>query len=99
MTNRNYSDESVPKIVQTIGPETKRFFERYMTLKKTGIMAGVNHAKEFWALATDEAALWDQIEIISNQTGVPADIAISGILLIRANEQTPFDPLTLPWLN
>ena len=86
-------------ITRTIGPETKIFYRRYRELETLGLFSSIGHLLRFGNFVRDEDSCMKQAEIISQQTGVSFKTALAGFLYIRAGEQFPFDPLTLPWLN
>ena len=78
-----------------VGPETRLFFRRYVAqLSNQPGVLGRSPCKD---LSLSDI---DQAKIISEQCGIPLEVSVSGLQLIRENEKMSLvDPLTLPWLN
>jgi hypothetical protein len=78
-----------------VGPETKLFFRRYMSLLSSGILA-----LDFRISSEMSLTYLEQARIIQQQCEIPLSVAISGLKIIHENEKLALvDPLTVPWLN
>ena len=90
--------------VDNVGPETRRYMQRFAGLRASGYSGGMSEQAEIVQIGTQFAggsANFNRIvDLIVGAVDVPKDVAELGLWTIWRNERRGlFDPLSLACLN